>query len=526
MVGKRSNTSPAPANTQDRAFFGHPRGLVGLFFAEAWERFSYYGMRALLLYYMYDQVSDGGLGIPDGTAKSLIAVYGSATYMAAILGGWLSDRFLGNRRATLYGGVLIMLGHVCLALPAGATALFASMVLIASGTGLLKPTISASVGDLYAADDPRRDAGFSIYYMGISVGAVAAPLVVGTVGQRYDYHLGFGIAAVGMALGLIVYLWTQRHLSSVSKRPRNPLDLRRVPRPRIALIGAGIAVLIVVTAVAAGSGALTVDAVVDIISLVAIALPVGYFTVMLRSRRTTPAERARLRSYIPLFVAAVFFWVIQEQGATVIAQYAGESTDLGWFGFAMPASWFQSVGSIVLIVLTPLFALLWLRLDKSARPPSTAQKFSVALVVAGLSYLLLVLPAAQSGLSSPLWLITSLAVVTIGEMCLAPIGLSATTRLAPAAFATQTMGLWLASSAAGQGIAAQLVGFYDADSAGTYFGAIGAGTIVLGLVLLACSPLIRRQTESAERMATAQAVPAAAPGPGTPSARPGNGDHS
>ncbi|WP_354710741.1 peptide MFS transporter [Amycolatopsis sp. NPDC006125] len=479
----------------DRVFFGQPRGLVGLFFAEAWERFSYYGMRALLLYYMTDRILDGGLGIDPGSAKSLIAVYGSATYMAAILGGWISDRLLGDRRATLTGGVLIMCGHICLAIPAGAGALFASMIFIASGTGLLKPTISSSVGDLYARDDPRRDSGFSIYYMGISVGAVAAPLVVGTVGERYDYHLGFGLAAIGMALGLVVYVRSQRHLSPLSSAPKNPLRLGEVPRSRVVAVAAGVAVLVAVLAATIGTGALGPGGVVDLISVLAIALPVGYFTVMLRSKRTTAAERARVRGYIPMFVSAVAFWCIQEQGATVIAQYADESTDLGAFGFTIPASWFQSVGSLVLIVLTPLFALMWLRLDRSARSPGTAHKFAAGLAIAGLSYLMLVLPATSPGQTSPLWLIGSLAVVTIGEMCLSPIGLSATTRLAPAAFATQTMGLWLSSNAAGQGIGAQLVKFYDAGSAAAYFGLLGMGAVVLALVLFALAPLIRRQSE-------------------------------
>ncbi len=491
----RSSTRGPRRHASDREFFGHPRGLVGLFFAEAWERFSYYGMRALLLYYMYDQVADGGLGIPADTARSLVAVYGSATYMAAIVGGWVSDRLLGDRRSTLLGGVLIMCGHICLALPAGATALFVSMVLIAAGTGLLKPTISSSVGDLYGRNDPRRDAGFSIYYMGISVGAVAAPLVVGTVGETYDYHLGFGLAAVGMAVGLVVYLGTQRNLSAASDRPKNPLRLTEVPRGRLVTV---VSVLVLVAIGLIGSavtGVLTAGGVVNLISLVAIALPITYFTVMLRSPRVTEAERARLRGYVPLFVAAVFFWVIQEQGATVIAQYAAESTDLDAFGFAVPASWFQSVGSFVLIVLTPLFAVLWLRLDTSARPPATAHKFGVALVIAGLSYVLLVLPSAQAGLAHPLWLVGSLAIVTVGEMCLSPIGLSATARLAPAAFATQTMGLWLTAGSAGQGIAAQLVKFYDADSAAGYFAVVGTGTAVLGLVLLAAAPLIRKRTD-------------------------------
>lgn len=497
----RSTPSPSSGRGGDHTFFGHPRALSGLFFTEAWERFSYYGMRALLLYYMYDEVSNGGLGIPADTAKSVVAAYGSAIFMAAILGGWISDRLLGDRRATLCGGVLIMCGHVCLALPAGATALFVSMVFIAIGTGLLKPTISASVGDLYEHDDPRRDAGFSIYYMGISVGAVAAPLIVGTLGQRYDYHLGFSLAAIGMALGLIVYVRTGRHLSSASNRPKNPLVLREVPRARLVGVAVAAGLVVVTVIVTAVTGVLGVDGVVNAISVLAIALPVVYFTRMLRSPRTTATERTRLRGYIPLFAAAVVFWVIQEQGATVIAQYAQESTDLDAFGFAIAPTWFQSVGSFVLIMLTPLFALLWLRLDRRSRPPSTAAKFSVALAVAGCSFLLLVIPGLTGAPANPMWLIGSLALVTIGEMCLSPIGLSATTRLAPAAFATQTMGLWLASGAAGQGIGAQLVKLYDPAATAVYFGAVGGGAVVLAGVLLALTPLIRRRT----------AVPAGAP---------------
>ena len=492
----RAAPSSSPGPGTDRTFFGHPRALGGLFFTEAWERFSYYGMRALLLYYMYDQVADGGLGIPADTAKSLVAAYGSVVFMSAILGGWLSDRLLGDRRATLSGGVLIMAGHACLALPAGVTALFASMVLIAVGTGLLKPSVSSSVGDLYGRDDPRRDAGFSIYYMGISVGAVTAPLVVGTLGQSYDYHLGFGVAAVGMALGLLVYLRTGRHLSSASSGPKNPLSLREVPRRRLITVTVVVAVVVTAASVAAGTGAIGVGGVVNVISVLAVALPVAYFTVMLRSPRTTVAERTRLRGYIPLFAAAVVFWVIQEQGATVIAQYAQQNTDLGAFGFAIPPTWFQSVGSFVLIVLTPLFAMLWLRLDRRSRPPSTAAKFGVALAVAGCSFLLLVIPGTADGLSNPLWLVGSLALVTVGEMCLSPIGLAATTRLAPAAFATQTMGLWLTAGAAGQGIGAQLVKLYDPAATAVYFGAVGGTAILLAAVLFALTPVIRRRTDA------------------------------
>ncbi|MFH8574043.1 peptide MFS transporter [Streptomyces sp. NPDC017993] len=479
----------------ERGFFGHPRGLATLFATEAWERFSYYGMKAILLYYMYDRATEGGLGIAPATASSLIAVYGASIYLAAIAGGWLSDRILGARRATLYGGVLIMLGHICLALPAGRGALYASMALIVLGTGLLKPNVSTSVGSLYAKNDPRRDAGFSIYYMGISVGAVLAPLLVGTLGQRYDYHLGFGLAAVGMAAGLVVYIRGGHRLSPADLRPSNPLHRSDVRAASVLAAVAGLTALTALLVAAARTGTLTADAVVGGISVLAVALPVGYFTVMLRSSHTTPRERAGVRAYIPLFVAAVFFWFIQEQGASVLALYADRSTDLGALGFTVPSSWFQSTGSLVLICLTPLFAVLWVRLG--SRQPPAPTKFGLGLVLAGLSYVLLVYPALQSGRSNPLWLFASFTVVTVGEILLSPVGLSVTTQLAPAAFVTQTMGLWLASNAAAQGISAQVVRLYDRDHAATYFGVIGGTSVVVGLALLAALPAVQRRIRTA-----------------------------
>ncbi|AXB42657.1 peptide MFS transporter [Amycolatopsis albispora] len=474
-----------------RGFFGHPPGLATLFFTEAWERFSYYGMKAILLYYMYDRVSEGGLGLPSDTARSLVAVYGAAIYLAAIGGGWLTDRVFGTVRATLYGGVLIMCGHICLALPAGTTALYLSMVFIVLGTGLLKPSISTSVGQLYSPGDERRDSGFTIYYTGISAGALLAPLAVGTLGEKYDYHLGFGLAAVGMAVGLVVFMRGRGRLGERGTRPENPLRWREISAARrrwVTAVGAALGLAVVITA---ATGTLTATLVINTISLLAIALPVGYFTMMLRSPRTTPAERTRVLAYLPLFLAAVCFWIIQEQGATVLAEHAQESTDLGAFGFTIPASWFQSVGSLVLILIAPGFAVLWVRLARRAKQPSTAAKFSFGLVVAGLSYALLVIPTLGSGLTHPLWLVASFALVTVGEVCLSPIGMSATTRLAPAAFATQTMGLWIASSAAGQGISAQLVGWYSRDTAPQYFGAIGLSAVVLGVLLLVAAKVFR-----------------------------------
>ncbi|MFD7922084.1 peptide MFS transporter [Streptomyces sp. NPDC059740] len=472
-----------------------PRGLAVLFFTEAWERFSYYGMKAILLFYLYDRVRDGGLGMEPASAASLIAVYGACVYLAAIGGGWVSDRLLGPRRATAYGGVAIMVGHVCLALPAGRNALYASMVFIVIGTGLLKPTVTTSVGALYAPDDVRRDAGFSLYYMGISVGAVLAPLVVGTLGQHYDYHLGFGAAAVGMAAGLVVYSLGRRHLAGSDLRPGNPLHRSEVrPRPLSAALGAAL-FLGVAAVLLDRAGLLTADLVVDAISALAVLLPAAYFTTMLRSRRTSPAERSAVRAYIPLFVAAVFFWLVQEQGASVLAQYADRSTDLDALGFPLPSSWFQSTGSFVLICLTPFFAAAWMRLG--SRQPAPATKFGLGLTFAGASYALLVIPSLGGGRSSPLWLFGSFALVTVGEILLSPVGLSLTTRVAPAAFVTRTTGLWLASNAAGQGVSAQIVRFYDRAHAPAYFGVVGCACLLVGVAVLLAGPALTRRMAAA-----------------------------
>src|SRR5690625_3374758 len=293
-------------------FFGQPRGLFTLFFTEFWERFSYYGMRAILLYYMYTEISSGGLGFDDGMAKSIMAIYGSLVYMSGIIGGWIADRLLGTQRTVFYGGVLIMAGHIVLALPAGATALFISMFLIVMGTGLLKPNISNIVGDLYTTEDTRRDSGFSIFYMGINLGAFIAPFIVGTLGQTYNYHLGFGAAAIGMLIGLIVFVITRKqYLGLAGLQAPNPLkdkEKKKVFRR----IGIGTIVLAILLIVTSTAGIMTIDRFILIVSILGVVIPTLYFIIMYRSPKTTADEKSRLIAYIPLFIAAIIFWSIAE----------------------------------------------------------------------------------------------------------------------------------------------------------------------------------------------------------------------
>ncbi|MGP1907786.1 peptide MFS transporter [Metabacillus sp. JX24] len=475
-----------------KGFFGHPKGLFTLFFTEFWERFSYYGMRAILLYYMYYSMKDGGLGLDQPTALSIMSIYGSLVYMSGIIGGWISDRLLGNTRTVFYGGVLIMLGHIILALPGSIPAFFVSMFFIVIGTGLLKPNISNIVGDLYSKEDNRRDSGFSIFYMGINLGGLLAPLIVGTLGQKYNFHLGFGVAAVGMFLGLVVFMLTKKkNLGLAGTGVPNPLT----PAERKSVFGRlaiGLAVILVLGAVSISTGYLTIDRFTFMISILGILIPAAYFIVMYRSPKSTDVERSRLIAYIPLFIAAMMFWAIQEQGATILGAYADKRTQLTFGSFEIQSSWFQSLNPLFVVLLAPLFAWLWIKLGN--RQPSTSKKFAFGLFFAGLSFLVMIIPAYTNGtdtLVHPMWLVLSFFLVVLGELCLSPVGLSATTKLAPAAFSAQTMSLWFLTNASAQAINAQIVKYYTPETEIAYFGIIGGLAILLGAIMLILSPKIQ-----------------------------------
>lgn len=485
--------APTTETPSDRGFFGHPRGLSTLWFTEFWERVSYYGMRAILLYYMYYQLNEGGLALPQSLAASLMSIYGSLVFMSGVIGGWLADRVLGSRRSILYGGLLIMCGHILLSVPSGGIgALYGSMVFITVGTGLLKPNISKVVGDLYAEHDDRRDAGFSLFYIGTNLGAFIAPLAVGGLRDLGGFHLGFSLAAVGMAIALVWYVVGGRMLGDAGRAPANPLGTDRVRA--LGRIAGGAVVVAAVVVVLALTGLLTARVIIDAVSVLGIVLPVCYFAVMLRSPRTTPVERSRVRAYIPLFVASLFFWMIEEQGSVVLATFADKRTALDAFGFHIPPEWFQSVNPLAIVVLAPVFATVWTRLGP--RQPSTPRKFAIGLALAGLSYLFMMGPGLINGthvLAGPLWLVGSFVIVILGELFLSPVGLSATTKLAPKAFASQMMSLWFLSDAAAQGISAQIVPVFGPSTEVAYFGIVGGVTVALGAVLFAVAPAIHRR---------------------------------
>ncbi|MCU9593382.1 peptide MFS transporter [Caldibacillus thermolactis] len=476
-----------------KGFFGHPKGLFTLFFTEFWERFSYYGMRAILLFYMYYEVTRGGLGLDKATALSIMSIYGSLVYMSGIIGGWIADRLIGTQKAVFYGGILIMLGHIALAIPGNVPFFFVSMVLIVLGTGLLKPNVSSVVGDIYSPEDRRRDSGFSIFYMGINLGAFIAPFIVGEVGMKVNFHLGFSIAAVGMFIGLVVFMVTRKkNLGQAGLEVPNPLtaEEKKAYTKWAIIIGAALAILIAVTI---STGILTFDSFVAFIAILGIIIPTVYFVVMYRSPKTSKAERSHVLAYIPLFIASVMFWSIQEQGATILATYADTRTDLTVGNYEISPAWFQSANPLFIIALAPVFAWLWVKLGN--KNPSIPKKFSLGILFAGLSFLVILIPgyfAGEDALVSPIWLVLSYLIVVLGELCLSPVGLSATTKLAPKAFSAQTMSLWFLSNSAAQAINAQIVKFYTPETENIYFGTIGAVAIILAILLFVISPRIEK----------------------------------
>lgn len=476
----------------DTAFFGQPRGLSTLFFTEMWERFSYYGMRAILLFYMYYAVTAGGLGMSQVTAASIMSIYGSLVYLSTVVGGWLSDRVWGPRRTVFFGGVLIMLGHIVLALPMGVVALYVSIALIVAGTGLLKPNVSDMVGGLYSPEDRRRDAGFSMFVFGINLGSAIAPWLVPwaangfgvhAFGNHLNFHAGFSLAAVGMFFGLIQYYFDgKKYLSEEGLVPNDPIDPKDL-RKIIVKIVWGVVALAVVLVIMAVTGTLNIDNVITLITVLAIAIPIYYFVAMLRSPKVTKTERSRVWAYIPLFIAAAIFWGIEESGSVVLALFAQERTVLHIGGWHFAAANFQTLNPVFIMILTPFFVWLW---ENWKNQPSAPSKFAAGLIFAGLSYVLMAVPGwlfGTSGRVSPFWLVGSWFIVEIAEMLISPIGLSVTTKLAPQAFKSQMMSMWFLADAVGQAVNSQIVKYYSSATEVPYFLAIGIVSVVFGIVM-------------------------------------------
>ncbi|MFI7702599.1 peptide MFS transporter [Nonomuraea sp. NPDC049480] len=467
-----------------RTFFGHPWGLATLFGTEMWERFSWYGLRAILATFMAASPAHQGLGMPDETAQAVVGVYGALIYLVALPGGWIADRLLGARRAVFWGGFVIMLGHISMAIPV-TTPLFVwlGMLLIISGTGLLKPNISVMVGRLYPEDeDGRRDAGFSLFYLGINLGAFFAPIVVGWLAAGDRWHWGFGAAAVGMALGLIQYVWGGRALRGVGERPGmrlSPAERRRFGR--LAGLGAGAAVAALAAWTATGT--FTIDRFTIVITVIILVVPVVYFGYILMGGQLAEDERDRMKAYIWLFAAAAIFWMIYDLAPSKLLFFAADHTDLSLFGVSIQPATTQAFNPLFIMIFVPVFAALWVRLGTRV---STPQKFGFALVMVGLSFVVMAVAAALagSGRVSVWWLVLVYVIQVFGELSLSPVGLSVTTKLAPEAFKAQMLGVWFIAVSVGDAVGGQTGRLNRVLSEPAYYLVLAVTAIVAGAALL------------------------------------------
>lgn len=478
---------------EDRSFLGHPRGLATLFGLELWERFSYLGFQAILALYFADSIATGGLGYDQQTASSVVAAYGALVYLLSIVGAWIADRISGTYRAVLWGGIIIAAGHIFMGFPTEA-ATWVGLALIVVGTGLLKPNVATMVGELYSKGDQRRDAGFAIYYAGINIGAFLGPLVAGWLGQTIQWHAGFLAAAVGMVLGLIQYIAGRNSFASTSRR-RAVAEAFTPDRNFLLAVG------LVAAAVAAGLIFAIVSedgltGLVNIISIVTAIVPIAFFVMMYVSRRVTTVERSNLMPYALLLVALIAYNLIYFQTGNTLNFIALERTDNTIGSFTYPSTWYISLTAIVEIIMGPILAWLWVKLGR--RQPNVATKVGIGTVLGGMAFLVVALGASVTpamALLSSLWLVACYIFIGLGDLILQTSGMSATTKLAPRAFASQTMALWFAAMALSQGIQAQIVKFFSYENAGIYFGIQGALVVAYGVFLMAIAPWMAKRIQ-------------------------------
>lgn len=453
----------------DTSFFGHPKGLATLFFTEMWERFSYYGMRAILILYMTAEIAEGGLNLNDTNAAAIYGLYTMFVYLLALPGGWLADRLFGLRKAIWYGGILIALGHFSMAIPYD-EGFYIGLLLIVLGTGLLKPNISGIVGSLYPiSEQARRDAGFSIFYMGINIGAFAAPLIVGYLGESIDWHYGFGAAGLGMVFGLIQYKLTENYLGDIGLAPEK-VDGDEVSEAksrktiRFGIMGFLVALAILVWLLITGLISIDPVAFANVSAYVIFGTFIVYFMFIFLFIKLTTDEKKKIGVIAILFIFSAVFWSGFEQAGSSLNLFADRYTDRNILGWLMPASWLQSVNAMFIIILSPFFGALWINLAKRHINPYTPAKFALGLIFLGLGFAVMGFAALfviEGEHVLPTWLILTYLFHTTGELCLSPVGLSAVTKLSPKKLVGQMMGVWFMSVAFGNLIAGLVAGQFD-----------------------------------------------------------------
>lgn len=471
----------------ERGFFGHPWGLANLAGVEMWERFSFYGMQALLAFYIYYSVTDGGLGMSQTAATSIVGAYGGLVYLSAVLGGWVADRVLGAERTLLTAAFLIMGGHLALAFIPGMLGLAIGLVGVALGSGSLKTTTSTVLGDLYDKGDQRRDAAFSIYYMGVNIGGFAGPLLTSALWGWKNFHWGFGLAAIGMAVGLTQYLLLRKHtVSESSKKPGNPLSTAQKRIWAVIFIAAIAAV-----AFAVPLGFITAENLSTVVVALIVITVVVLFTVILTSHQVSKTERRQVFSFIPLFLASAVFWSLSQQQFTVLAIYADQRLNRNIFGWEMPPSMVQTINPMLIIILAGVFAAMWVKLGD--RQPSTPVKFAIGTAIMGVAFLCFIPFAGGANGTVPLLAyVFIILLLTLAELSISPVGQSLATKLAPKAFHSQMVALFFLSISLGSAASGTLSRFYTAETEVPYFLALGGASIAVGAVLfLIRKPVLR-----------------------------------
>ncbi len=500
-------------------FGGHPRGLTTLFLTEMWERFSYYGLRPLLVLFMSAALAKGGFGFDRGQASAIVGIYAACVYLASLPGGWIADRLLGLRRAILYGAALISVGHISIGLSAfagGKLTFFLGLIFIVLGTGLLKPNISAIVGDLYPEGGARRDAGFSIFYMGINIGAFFGQIVTGFLGETIGWHWGFGAAGAGMLIGLFVFATrASKTLGDIGIHPtRNPdaaVQARQERRVKLTLLAGFVILALVIVLAATGVIALNPQAIGKNMTYVLVGLAFAFFAYIFIFGNLTGDERKRVSVIAVLFVFAAIFWAAFEQAPTSLNLFARDFTNRTIGGFEVPATWFQSINSLFIFILAPFFAVLWVRMSKGGRELSSPGKFSLGLLFAGVGFFIMIFAAnivVRGGGAikvSAWWLVLSYLFQTIGELCLSPVGLSSMTKLSPRRYVGQMMGIWFLASAVGNLIAGLVGGQVDPEKLEQMpklFTATTAALVVAAILLALLAIPIRRMMQNQTEQAT------------------------
>jgi POT family proton-dependent oligopeptide transporter len=493
-------------DSSNKTFLGHPRGLATLFMTEFFERFTYYGMRALLVLFLVAATTDAnpGFGMDRETAGAIYGLYTGAVFLFSLPGGWIADRLIGQRRAVYWGGVIIALGNFLLAVPAGPGMFYLGLAVIVIGVGLLKPNISAIVGALYEGQPgARRDAGFSIFYMGINLGALLAPFVAGTIGESWNWRAGFFCAGAAMLIGVLQYRMTEHYLGDAGLAPQGVTDAERRTGWRNVVLGAavvGVLALLLYT----GTVPVSITALAQLFATGMVALGFLFFIYVFIFGGLDSNEKKRVALIGVFFLCAALFWAGFEQAATTFNLFAQDYTDRSWLGHLFddnehPAAWYQSANPIFVVIFAPFFAWLWVELGKRNLDPSSPAKFGLALALVGVGFLVMMwaaqLVVSTGGKVAPTWLLLTYMLHTFGELCLSPVGLSNVTKLAPKRYVGQMMGTWFLGAAVGNALAGLIGGHVGSAAAAEMpsqflqmcFIAGGAG-----LVLILASPILRK----------------------------------